>query len=128
MNSNYYHEYKDMYNYYKIITKINPNYKLCFDKKNKDFVVINSAKSDEICLRFSNFNKNIEKELITSQSKNARQIFEMIETHNREIEETRKKDSANMLKTRVEELFHYSKRTNHISDSDIKKIIEVKNA
>ena len=128
MKNEFYQEYRDLFGYYKIITKINPFYKLCFDKKAKDFVVINTDRNEEVCIRFDEFNFNLEKSLQESHVKNAEKIFEMVDEHNREVEQKAKKDSSYMLKTRLNELFSYSKRTNHISDSDIKKIIEVKNA
>ena len=90
--------------------------------------MINVDKNYEVCLRFSSFNQNIYNELLKSLSKNALYIFEMVENHNKMLEEEKKKDSSNMLKTRMEELFSYAKRTNYISEEDIKKIIEVKNA
>ena len=128
MKNTNYREYKDMFNYYKIITKINPFYKLCFDNKAKNFVVINTEINDEVCLRFSNFSINVELELQKSQIKNANKIFDMVEQHNIFVQEKHKKNLADNLYIKLNELLSYSKRTNHISDSDIKKIIEVKNA
>lgn len=127
-NNDYFEDYYDMFDYFRLIKKINPFYKLCFDKKNKNFVVINTDKNNEVCLRFDSFNFNIYKRLLESRVENSKAIFETIEQHNEKLEENRKKESSNMLKTRMEELVNYSKRTNKITQNDIEKIIEVKNA
>ena len=91
MKNEFYQEYRDLFGYYKIITKINPFYKLCFDKKAKDFVVINTDRNEEVCIRFDEFNFNLEKSLQESHVKNAEKIFEMVDEHNREVEQKAKK-------------------------------------
>ena len=48
----YFKEYKDMFNNYNLITKINPNYKLYRNTKMGCFVILNSAKNNQICLNF----------------------------------------------------------------------------
>lgn len=117
--------YKDMFNYYNLIKKINPNYTLCFDKKSKNFVVVNFANNNEICLKFNNFSINIENYLQKMQISNSKIIFELIEKNNEKIESDNTKRLINNTQTRIEDLIWFSKRTNKILPSDIKKIIEV---
>ena len=124
-NLKYLEEYEDMYGIYKRIKNINPYYKLYFNKKDKCFVVVNTDNGNEICYSFNSFNHNILKSLAKSQVKNAREIFEEIELHNEKIESDYKKQSKEMLKAKIEDLYRYSKRTNKITDSDINKIIGV---
>ena len=66
-NPKYCFEYKDNFNYYNLITKINSNYKLFFNAKDRCFIIVNSAKNNEICLNFDNFNQNVEKILNLSK-------------------------------------------------------------
>ena len=117
--------YKDMYNYYNLITKINPNYTLCFDKKNKNFVVINFANNNEICLKFNDFSLNIENYLQKMQISNSKIIFDFIEENNEKIDRKNTQNLINNVETRIEELVWLSRRTNKILPSDINKIIEV---
>lgn len=124
----YLEEYEDMYGIFEQIKMINPYYKLYFNKKDKNFVVINTNNGNEICYSFKSFNHNILKTLAKSQVKNASAVFEEIELHNEKIESDYKKKSKEMLKTRIEDLYSYSKRTNKITNSDINKIIGVENA
>ena len=117
--------YKDMFNYYNLITKINPNYSLCFDKKNKNFVVVNFANNNEICMKFNDFSVNIEKYLQKMQISNAKEIFNSIEENNEKVNRKNTQNLINNVETRVEELLWLSRRTNNILPSDINKIIEV---
>ena len=84
-NLKYCFEYKDGFNYYNLITKINPNYKLFYNVKDKCFIIVNSAKNYEICLNFNNFNQNIEKILNLSKVENSKNIFYSIENHNNKL-------------------------------------------
>ena len=59
INNNYIELYKDNYNIYNLITKIDKNYQLVFNKKKKIFQIINIAKNNQICLIFNNFSLNI---------------------------------------------------------------------
>ena len=55
--------YKDMYNIYNLITKINKNYKLYFDNNDKLFKIINVANNNEICLKTKHLSSDIIKTL-----------------------------------------------------------------
>lgn len=125
MDLRFVEKYKDMYNYYNLITKINPNYTLCFDKKHKCFLVVNFANNNEICLKFYDFSQNIPYILQKTQIYNSRKMFDFIEKNNNEIEQKNINNLSNKIQCSLEDLVWLSKRTNKILPSDIKKIIEV---
>lgn len=127
LNLNQFYEYHDMFNKYNIIKKINPHYKLCFDKVNKLFIIINSANNNEICLKFNNFSINIEKILQKTLVINSLSLFKEIENNNKNIEEGIIKNTKNKLVDSLHETQKYSLRTNKILSSDINKILGVKN-
>lgn len=78
--------YKDNFNYYNLITKINAGYRLFFNQKEKMFEIINFANFNEICLKFRSFDFNLLEFLQKTQIKNAKNIFEEIEINNKNIE------------------------------------------
>lgn len=125
MDMRFIEPYKDMFNYYNLITKINPNYTLCFDKKSKKFLVVNFANNNEICLKFDNFSFNIEQYLQKMQISNAKKIFDFIEKNNEKIEMQNTKKIVSKTSAKMEEISWLSKRTNKILPGAIKKIIEV---
>lgn len=125
LNTLIYEPYKDMYNYYSLITNINKNYRLYFNKKLKRFEILNIANNYEICLKFNNFSNKILDILQKTQTKNSYYIFKSIEEHNEKLETKFAKNIANNTSVRLEDFLNYSKRTNKILQSDFKKIIEV---
>lgn len=92
----YLEEYKDNFNYYNLITKINPNYRLYFNKKTKLFEIINIANFGEICLKFSSFSLNLLKILQNSSVCNSKKIFEEIENHNSKLTKKMQEDNKNL--------------------------------
>ena len=96
-NLNYCVLYKDNFNVSNLIKKINPQYKLYFNQKDKVYFIVNSAKNNEICLKFYNFN-------YLTELKNKNSI----------IENTSQK---------IIELNNFSKRVNHLSQTTLTKII-----
>lgn len=125
LNTLIYEPYKDMYNYYNLITKINQNYRLYFNKKLKRFEILNIANNYEICLKFNDFSSKILDILQKTQTKNSYYIFKSIEEYNEKLETKFAKNIANNASVRLEDFLNYSKRTNKILQSDFKKIIEV---
>jgi len=128
LNRNYIEPYKDMFNIYNLITKINKYYRLFFDKKNNKFLIININNNYEVCYTFNNFNENILLNLQKSQVINSNKIFEEIEICNNKLIENYVKNNSYLTNCKMEELKKYSCRTNKILLSDINKINEVKNA
>ncbi|MBQ8424538.1 MAG: hypothetical protein IJX17_00775 [Clostridia bacterium] len=120
--------YKDMFNIYNMIKKINKDYSLFFDKKNKDFLIINTKNHYEICYRFKNFSSNILLTLQKTKVENSSQLFDFIELENKKLTEKYQKEKLDKLSLKVKELKKYSSRTNKILQSDIDKINEVENA
>lgn len=92
----YLEEYKDNFNYYNLITKINPNYRLYFNKKTKLFEIINIANFGEICLKFSSFSLKLLEILQKSSVCNSKIIFKKIENHNSNLTEKLQEDSTNL--------------------------------
>ena len=125
MKKMYIEKYKDMFNYYNLITKINPNYTLCFDKKNKCFLIVNFANNNEICLKFNNFSLNLLQILQKTQISNSKKLFQEIDKNNELIESKNTKNLSNKIKDKTSEIDWLIKRSNKILPTDIKKIIEV---
>ena len=127
INSLYFDYYKDNYNIYNLITKIDENYRLIFNKKEHDFCIINIAKNNQICLKFKSFSFNIIKTLSKTRVENSQKIFKEIENFNNNLE-LKNQNKLNIdLKDRIDNLYKFSKRVNSISSSEINQIIKGKN-
>lgn len=81
-NNNYYITYKDMFNIYNLITKINPDYRLVFSTKYKYFAIINIAKNNQICLKFTNFSLDIITKLQQTRVERKKIIFKELDEFN----------------------------------------------
>ena len=114
-----------MYNIYNLITKINKNYRLYYDKKHKCFLIINLANNYEVCLKFSSFSQNIIKILQKTQISNACRIFKEIEENNEVVFKQKEREIQNKVSNKIEEVNWLVSRKNKILKSDINKIIEV---
>ena len=125
LNRDVFEPYKDMFNIYKLITKINKNYRLFFNKKDKNFLIVNIKNSDEICLKFTSFSENILENLQKSQTIFSHKIFSEIERENEVLNAKISKNFKYNTFCKLEEVSKYSKRTNKILQSDFNKIIEV---
>ena len=125
MDRRYIEPYKDMYNIYNLITKINKNYRLYYDKKHKCFLIINLANNYEVCLKFSSFSQNIIKILQKTQISNACRIFKEIEENNEVVFKQKEREIQNKVSNKIEEVNWLVSRKNKILKSDINKIIEV---
>ena len=124
INTNRFEEYKDNFNIYNLITKIDKNYRLCFDKIKKQFSVINIAKNNHICLNFNNFSLNIIKLLQITRVENSQNLFNFIDENNLNVYEKNKQNCINSIADAMRSLNEFSKRTNSISKTDINKIIK----
>ena len=120
-------EYKDMFYIYSRIHNINKDYRLYFDRKNKLFIILNIAKNNEICLKFKSFNLNFEKILYKTKIENIKKLSQEINDHNKTIEDYSISKSKLEFKDKAKDLINYSNRTNKILQSDINKILGVKN-
>lgn len=86
MKSNqYFIFYKDCYNIYNLITRINKSYRLVFSQKYKYFAIVNTAKNNEICLKFNSFSLNIIEKLLKSRIERNKIIFKEIEEFNNKL-------------------------------------------
>lgn len=105
MDRRFIEPYKDMFNLYNLITKINKNYALYFDKKNKCFLVLNTLNNFEVCYKFYNFSNRIFDDLLKTQIKNSQSLFESINKHNEELQNKMQKNiienSKEILKDKI---------------------------
>ena len=123
MNLKYCSEYKDMLNIYNLITKIDKNYKLIFDAKHKEFIIINSAKNNQVCLKFKDFSLNILKLLQKSRVENLNKIINEIDDFNNDLMLKNKEKFKENLINKMIETKNYLKRASSISKNSINKII-----
>ena len=100
--------YKDNFNYYKLITKINPNYRLFFNQLTKSFEIINIAKNNEVCLNFNTFSYDLLKKLQKTKSKNSTQLFKSIDEHNQKIINKNIQNQTNLIKDKTNEILRTS--------------------
>lgn len=124
INNKIFEEYKDMYNIYNLITFINKDYRLVFDKIKKSFNIINIAKNNQICLNFNSFSTNVLKNLNISKIENSKKLFKYIDDFNEKLTEKNIKNAKSKTVDAVKNLIDFSKKTNSINSNDIKKIIE----
>ena len=104
--------YKDSFNYYNLITKIDPNYRLVFDRKYKFFAIINTSKNNQICLKFSTFSFDIIKILQKSRIERNKIIFKEIEENNEKIEMQNKQNLICNTGDIFKEKLYFSSRIN----------------
>lgn len=122
LNINHLEPYRDNFNIYNLITKIDAGYRLFFNKVNKCFYVINIAKNNQICLKFNNYSLNIMKLLQTTRVENSSKLFNYIDEYNLNLENNKSKNLINNISDSLSNLVSYSKRTNSITKNDINKI------
>ena len=122
-NLNYCVLYNDNFNVSNLIKKINPQYKLYFNQKDKIYFIVNSAKNNEICLKFYNFNQNVLKILQSTKVENSHKLFKEIDNLNYLTELKNKNSIIENTSQKIIELNKFSKRVNHLSQTTLTKII-----
>lgn len=122
-NKTIFEPYKDLFNYYNLIQKINPGYRLYFNKTNKKFTIINIFNNFEICGEFLILSEDIEHVLRFSDIRNYNTILKTIENDNQNL--LNKKDQINKTITNIisKEFLSISSRSKTITNNDINKII-----
>ncbi len=123
INLCYYHEYKDMYNIYNLITKIDKGYKLLFSEIEKMFIVVNSAKNNQICLKTTNLSPNIVNSLKVTRIENLNKIIKNIDQENEKLTQKNKNNLVENLSNKMLDVINLSKRVSNISNTYIQKII-----
>ena len=115
MYFNSFEEYKDQFNIYNLITLIDKNYRLVFDRCNKIFCIINIAKNNQFCLNFKDFNQNIIFLLQKSRIENSYKIFNELENFNENLNKKLIKNQIQKTGDKLHELSKIYKRLNTIS-------------
>lgn len=123
LNFNQIKLYKDNYNIYNLIKKLNSVYTLFYDTKNLRFLIVDIEKN-EICLATQKLDSSILLKLQMTRVENSKKLFEKIELNNAKIEE----QNINKIKQKTidfaTDYIKTSKRTNNISEIDLKKLTE----
>lgn len=111
--------YFDNYNIYNLIKKIDAGYRLYFDRKEKNFVILNSAKNDCFCLKSDTISPILLKKLIFTRVENSKKIYDFIENCNQNLMQNRIICTEDNAKNKVNELNYFLSRTNTLSQKDI---------
>lgn len=122
-NKLYFVKYKDQFNYYNIIQKINPGFRLYFNNKNKKFVIVNIYNNFEICKVFDCFFENIIQDLRFFRIENYNEILNLNEKTNAKIKEKNNEKISEITKFSLSEALKLSNRSSAIKQTDINKII-----
>ena len=86
-NKKYFFKYKDMFNIYHLITKINAGYRLYFCELNKQFYIVNINNNFELCYSFKSFFSNILNDLRFYKIENINQIIKSIDENNEKLQQ-----------------------------------------
>lgn len=122
-NKLYFNEYKDQFNYYNLIQKINPEYRLYFNNKDKKFAIVNINNNFEICKVFDSFFGNILHDLRFFKIENFNQIINFTENINNKIKQENDEKVSNITKFSLTEAIKLNNRSKEIKQTDINKII-----
>lgn len=122
-NNLYYKPYKDQFNLYNLIKKINAGYRLYFNNKDKVFIIFNIDNNFEQIKIFSSFSENILRDLRFSKICNLNNILKYIDESNENLKLNNEKKINNISSFVSNEITTISSRSNSISQSDLNKII-----
>ena len=113
-NEKYCYKYKDIFNIHNRIKKINSNYQLYFNAKDKQFIVVNIAKNNQICLNFTTLHQNIEKLLLSTRVENFNRIIKSIDDHNLNLESKCKDNLIYKTKTNLSSMTNLLSKTPYL--------------
>lgn len=122
-NNLYFKPYKDMFNIYNNIRKINRGYRLFFNIKNNKFAVVNIYKNFEICKEYSSIFENIEQDLRFFKIENYNNIIQFIDECNYKSITNNNKNIKQSCSNFANEISIISSRSNKISENDFNKLI-----
>lgn len=122
-NNLHFKPYKDLFNNYNKIKKINPGYKLYFNNKDKKFVIVNIYNNFEICKVFDTLFGNFEDDLRFSEIRNINQILQKIENDNFSLSQKFKIINSEKQALAMKNFSQISSRSTKIKQTDIDKII-----
>lgn len=122
-NKNYCKLYKDQFNYYNLMQKIKPSYRLFFNEKEKKFIVVNIDKNYEICKIFNGFLDNLIQDLRFSKIENYNKILNYIDNGNEKLSTKQAQNIKHLSEFAVGEVSKLSNRSNKLNQTDINKII-----
>ena len=115
--------YKDQFNYYNLIQKINPSYRLFFDRKKRLYKIVNIHKNNEICMSFSTFYRNILFNLRFSKIENCNKILSYIDSENDKIYNQNMNKLHQNISSVLNDFHQLNSRSKTINTHDINKII-----
>ena len=115
--------YKDMFNYYNLIRKINPGFRLFFNKRKENFAIVNIYNNFEICKEFDTFSEDIVRNLRFYSISNYSKILKNIEDYNENLEHNQLKTTKEKTNFALKEILNLYNRSNNIQQNDINKII-----
>lgn len=122
-NNLFFESYKDQFNYYNLIQKINPGYRLFFNKRDKKFAIVNIFRNNEICKTFNSFYGNILQDLRFFKIENFNNILKNIDLHNEKLTLNNNQKCHDLNNNLIHETEVLLNRSNHIEHNDINKII-----
>lgn len=122
-NNLYFKPYKDMFNLYNTMQKINAGFRLYFNEKTKTFAIVNIYNNFEICKEFSSYFGNIEQDLRFSRIENFNKVLKTIDEDNYKNITSNSIKTTSLCQNIASELYSISSRSNKILKSDINKII-----
>ena len=113
-NSKYFIKYKDMFNIYNLITKINNGYRLYFCSKDKNYYIININRNNDICLSFNTFSNNIIKELHFSKIENLNKNIKFIDNFNENLSKKNIENCKDLAKEKLKNIYYNITRSKTI--------------
>lgn len=122
----YFEPYFDMYNKCNQIKQIDPEYAIYFNKKDKYFIVAKNADYLHFCMKFNSFSTNIEKLLKKTRVENSRKLFKEIDLINENISKQKFKHNREEMANKIIETKRLYYSGHKVLQSDINKIIGVK--
>ncbi len=115
--------YKDQYNIYNLITKIDKGYRLYFDRKSKLFIIAKNANFLQICCKTAILSPNMLNSLQKSRIENLQKIVREIDDFNEDLLQKNRERLKKNITDKMVDFVTVSKRASNISKQSINKII-----
>ena len=119
----HFEKYKDLFGYHYKIKKINPGYRLYFNKKHRKFSIINIYNNFEICATYNKISEINLHNLRFFKIENFQKIINSIELYNQNLVDKNYQNNQNQMKNIFNEYKNLSIRSSTTRQTDINKII-----